>query len=90
MPNCIQFIPKGSTEPMELNKIDEDLCLLFSEPIDPVNWLNDWFNQIAFPLAMGRSIDEVIERFSTNQRLEEISIYLRDTYTFRTFYQSKY
>ncbi len=61
MPVCFQLYPKATpgSGPAILNKIDEEMCAHFEAPVDPVKYLNGWFDCIGFRLACGKSFDEI-------------------------------
>jgi len=92
MPNCIQLIRKGSTEPISFQDIDAELCAHFNVPCDPVNWYEGWYDIIAFSLACGASFDDIERRFQSYidegrdyHRLMEINTYLSRNFTPNTW-----
>ena len=56
MPNCFSLTRKTALEdgPVDLSKIDEEMCAFFNQPCNPVKWHCDWFNTIGLDLAMGK------------------------------------
>lgn len=56
-----QLTRKGETAPTPLVKIDEELCALLGEPVDPKNWVLNWYGTIGFMLACGETWEGVRE-----------------------------
>lgn len=42
----IQFIKNGESTPTPLNTIDEELCTLLNEPINPSKYIHCWLDMI--------------------------------------------
>ena len=59
MPRCFTLTPKGETEPRSLHKIDEEICRLMMEPIDPKLYYMGWFDRIGFALASGDTFAQI-------------------------------
>ena len=65
MPNCFCLTRKSdlSAGPVALNKIDEEMCARFNEPVHEVNYHAMWYDIIGFQLACGKSFCDVISGF---------------------------
>jgi hypothetical protein len=61
MPNCFSLTKIGETEPTVLQRIDEEICAFLNEPVHPDYWCHGWYDSIGFMLAMGDSIDRIID-----------------------------
>lgn len=59
MPNCFALTRKGETEPVVLQKLNEELCAMLGEPVHERFWTHSWYDIIGFKLAMGRSWDDI-------------------------------
>lgn len=57
MPACFQLIPKGTTEPEPLAKIDEKICAHLGVEVHPVHYAEGWYDTIGFQLAIGIELD---------------------------------
>lgn len=75
MPNCFQLIRK--TEPdksvVKLQQIDEEICAHMEVPVDPDEWVGNWYNTIGFCLAMGKDFAWIRERAVDEQELKIIN-----------------
>lgn len=47
--------------PVNLNTIDEELCIHLGESISNSRWCRDWYNSIGLALAIGQSFDKIRE-----------------------------
>lgn len=62
MPNCFQLSRKTEPDkPVPLQTIDEEICRLLNEPVDPQYWCCSWYNAIGFSLACGKTFDQIRE-----------------------------
>ncbi len=63
MPACFQLYPKGSNEPVILQRLDDEMCRHFGVEPDPDRWLGGWYDTIGFRFALGKSFDQIREQF---------------------------
>lgn len=50
---------------MALQDVDLMICQRLEIPSSTDEWVGDWYNIIGFSLAMGRSFDELIDRYKS-------------------------
>ena len=50
---------KGSNSPEKFSVIDEELCEMLIEPVDPVRYVFCWFDIIGLFIAIGKSYSEI-------------------------------
>ena len=67
---CIKFIKKGTEEEVKLDDVDKLVCEVLGEEYNQKKWCYlgekpvegvDWYNTVAFALALGKTIAEVKE-----------------------------
>jgi len=77
MPNCVQLIRKGETEPTKLAQIDDEICAHFKVEPHPTRWYAGWFDYIGFCLSLGQSFEKIekniVEEVEMVRTAEEIS-----------------
>jgi hypothetical protein len=57
MPNCFQLFRKSDPKtPVRFAVIDEELCALLNEPVNPVRYVVGWFDIIGFRIAGGKPL----------------------------------
>lgn len=82
---CFNLTRKGEKSPTPLAKIDEELCRLLDKPVDPIKYVEEWFNIIGFPLATGKTIAEIRPTFDgtfhNDANLVKICDYLEANFT---------
>ena len=79
MPSCFQLFKKGESEPISLNKIDEEICSVLEVPVHLTKYgggyvkgaLN-WFDTIGFAIATDS------EKFLGSQELRDYFLISRD------------
>ncbi len=76
----IQFFPKGSDEAVDLSTLDEEICGVVGDPVDPKLYCRGWFDTVAFSLALGRSWPEVREHWGEYTELAPIMDHLERNY----------
>jgi len=77
-----QLISKQTGEATPFNKIDEELCDNFEQPVDEHKYLSGWYDSIGLRLALGKSFDEIIAEFK-ELKLEALTLiaeYLQEHY----------
>lgn len=65
MPVTVEFRRRGTEEWKTggaFIDLDDDLRIAFCEPQDPVNWFEGWYDWFVFPIALGATPEEIIER----------------------------
>lgn len=72
MPNCFSLTRKSDPEAgsVSLVKIDEEMCVRFLAPVDPVKWHCYWYDIIGFALACGKSFED--QRARSAERLAQL------------------
>ena len=100
MPACFQLIPKGTSEPAILQRIDDAMREHFGVAPDSTNWLSGWYESIGLRMACGKSYGQIREEFqgylSTDDSGEkrfyrdllDILGYLEERYETNSFYSS--
>lgn len=93
MPNNFQLIPKGKDEPASLSKVDEELCELLDEEVDPKYYVRGWFDIIGFRIAMGKELGsdelrESVEDLDSEDMMKCLN-YLEEHYTSKAWYSHK-
>lgn len=81
MPNCFQLVPIGTDIPENLNAVDEKICRLLGQDVHPKYYAADWFNELGFYYALGRTFAEVRESVAGSDRLTKINDWLEKNYT---------
>jgi hypothetical protein len=85
MPNCFLLTKNGSKDASYLTDVDEELCVMLNEPVDPERFVASWYDTIGFMLACGYELEgDKMEEFLQNmqsERLNKIAAYLRQNYT---------
>jgi len=99
MPQCFQLFKKGSTEPENLNKVDEELCKLTGDEIDPKYYCRNWFDLIGWNIAVNglqlgsKELRDKIGQIDTDNGNKMLSTkilpYLEDNYSSVSFYERK-
>ena len=79
MPNCFSLTKKGEQTPTALIKIDEEICRLLDQPVNPQLYA-DWYQTIGFCLAMGSDWDRMRELFHASPDLLKCIDYLEANY----------
>lgn len=82
MPVCFQLIRKSDPKagPVALQKIDEEICAHLGVPVDPVQWVNNWYNTIGLGLALGHSFTRIKEIYA-NPQLSVVCDFLEANFT---------
>jgi len=79
MASYIKFYPKGSDQTEEnavvLTSLDEEICKLVGEPIDPKKYCRGWFDVIAFWLSNGKTYAQIREQWTKWDAEREDPIY---------------
>jgi hypothetical protein len=100
MPNCFQLFLKGSSEPVSLNKIDEELCQLLGKPVHFKQYVVMWYDVIGWTIAVNgyalgsKELREKVEEYDKLMDEDQGALikcldYLEENYTSTAFYQSK-
>ncbi len=63
MPNCFRLYLKNSGEAATLCSVDEAICAHLGVKVNPTKYVAYWFDTIGFPIAMGKTLDQIIEKF---------------------------
>ena len=93
---CFRLLDKETGEAMELNKVDEEICELLGEPVDPNYYcpifkhprMNiSWYDSIGMALACGKSYAECRE-LTDNEVILKVIDYLESKYVPDAFYQA--
>lgn len=87
MPNCVRFINKETSTAIQLNLLDEELCLLVGDEVHPTRWCRNWFDVIGFMAAMGDSYADIRGKFEAGnwgehamERFGEMLTHLEEKY----------
>ena len=64
MANCFTLTPKGESKPASLQAIDDLMRIEFGEEPDADRWLWGWYDTLGPALAMGRTWEQLRERFA--------------------------
>lgn len=59
MPQCFSLTKIGATHPSKLSDIDREIAAFCGMECHPEKWTFDWYDDIGFSLAMGRTFDEI-------------------------------
>jgi hypothetical protein len=86
MPACFQLIDKTTDKPARFADIDDKLCQYLEKPIDPIEYLYNWYNLVGFGLACGKSFDQLREVFADTDLVPVID-FLDEHYTANAWHQ---
>ena len=86
MPNVATFYNRTDNQPASYYDIDEAICAHFNLPVDPVIWAANWYNTIAFSVAMGTSLMDIIADPDWSPQTIRIAIFLNSHYTTTTHF----
>ena len=82
-----QLVRKGSSEPVVLQEVDQEMCKAFNVPCDPDLWLWSWYDCVGFKLAMGLSLDKIEHEYTTEhnnslhaQHMLQVCRFIRDNF----------
>lgn len=95
MPQCFQLTRKGESQPASLIRVDEEICKLLNQPVHAQLYCFGWFDSIGFPIACGKSYEEIRRTFiadGLDQTFPEIITilgYLEENYTPNAWYEPK-
>ena len=66
-PNYFYLIRKSEPEKGRVNlvKLDEELCRVVGDPVDPTMWCRGWYDSIGFYLSLGYSFAKIRQKFDT-------------------------
>ena len=93
MPTVVNLIKHGEQKPSSLAQVDDDLCKFLGVTPDPDICYAHWFDIIGFAIACGRTLDQLIERYTQGDEADTtyatIARWLKDNYTAEVYYQPK-
>lgn len=87
MPSCFQLYRKGDTEPTVLQRLDEELCHHFEQPVHPTEWFRAWYHTIGLGLATGSDWNRLRNTYQDRPELLEIIDYLETNFTPNAWYE---
>jgi hypothetical protein len=96
MPNYVEFTHKESGDIVNCHQVDNILVNHFGmlDQADPKEWFFDWYGLFAQLLAAGRTIDYIVNLFTTNTKwtedqkdtVRQIGTALKELFTIDSFY----
>lgn len=87
MPNCFRLWRDG--KPVPLNKIDEELCAAFGEPVHETRYFRSWFDIIGFGIAMGNALGSAELREAVPAHQHDVLDWLEKNFTSDAWYELK-
>ncbi len=94
--HCIKFIKKGTEETVELDEVDKLVCEALGKEYNPKKWCYlgekrvegvDWYNTVAFALALGKTIAEVKELWKDCDEIIKICEMIEAKFVPESYYQ---
>lgn len=96
MPTVVNLIKNGENKPSTLEDIDNTLCAHLGVKPNPDWCYLSWWDHIGFPLACGRTLDQLVERFTNGDEynqpypeMAKITRWIKDNYTVESYHQKK-
>lgn len=81
MPNCFSLTRKGEATPTPLQEIDRELCQNLDLPYDDLEYTCEWYSIIGFALAMGGTLNQIVETLEPGSNRYRIAAYLNEHFT---------
>jgi hypothetical protein len=67
MPSCFSLTRRGDSEPSSLQYVDRVLCQALDLSYSEDRWAGNWYNNIGLLLAVGKSLDEIIDGYTGHE-----------------------
>jgi hypothetical protein len=69
MAQYFSLTKKGETRITKLQAVDAEICIYLEIECDPVVWCNNWYNEVGFALACGKSLDWCRENLPHQEKI---------------------
>ena len=96
MPNYFTLTRKGEAEPVDLVKLDAELCAHLGAQCDPKRWVAGWHDSVGLMLALGKSLDDIRSVYDgsgkggyTHEPTVKIVDYLKENFTSDAWYMPR-
>ena len=76
MPACFALTRIGEKVPTTINAIDTELCQAHDLEWNATRYVYGWFDDIGFSIAIGKTWDNIADKYQTDIRDEPDSPYL--------------
>jgi len=91
MPSCFSLTRRGDSGRAILQEIDKDICQNLDIPFNEKEWAHGWYNFIGLALAMGHSLEYIIDLCWKHEEWLSLRIaaYLNENYTSDAWHEFK-